>query len=137
MGDRIVVLDRGRIEQVGTPAELYGRPAGLFVAEFIGSPKMNVIEGPAAQAAGASAIGVRPEHCAVSLVGGTWAGRVAEREYLGSDTFLRVAVDGVGEVLARAGGGFAAQEGDRVFLTPDPAHIHRFDAGGRAMPASG
>src|SRR5687768_9449515 len=90
MADKIVVLNAGRIEQVGTPMELYRTPANKFVAGFIGSPKMNFVDGAEAAKHGAHAIGVRPEHLAASTTGGAWKGKVAVAEHLGSDTFLHV-----------------------------------------------
>ncbi|HWA50689.1 MAG TPA: ATP-binding cassette domain-containing protein, partial [Dongiaceae bacterium] len=72
MADKIVVLNAGNIEQVGAPLELYNRPANLFVAGFIGSPKMNFIGGAAAKEAGAATIGIRPEHNTVTKDGDGW-----------------------------------------------------------------
>ena len=69
MADKIVVLNKGRIEQVGSPLELYRRPANRFVAEFIGSPQMNIITGAPAAPFDAAAIGIRPEHLALSTSG--------------------------------------------------------------------
>ena len=66
MADKIVVLNAGNIEQVGSPMELYKTPKNLFVAGFIGSPKMNLIEGAPAAKHGAKTIGIRPEHLDVS-----------------------------------------------------------------------
>ena len=62
MADKIVVLDKGSVAQVGSPLELYNRPNGLFVAHFIGSPTMNTMTGPSAKKRGAATIGIRPEH---------------------------------------------------------------------------
>src|SRR5215216_1917145 len=64
MADRIVVLNKGNVEQVGSPLELYNKPDSLFVAGFIGSPKMNFITGDVAAKYRAQTIGVRPEHIA-------------------------------------------------------------------------
>ena len=133
MADKIVVLSAGRIEQVGSPLELYNHPRNLFVAGFIGSPKMNLIEGPLAAAKGAKTIGVRPEHIHLSRDAGDWSGTVRVAEHLGSDTFLHVQVEGAGQVTARAPGEFNVHHGDTVGLTPDPAHLYRFDANGDAM----
>ncbi|MGQ7844061.1 ABC transporter ATP-binding protein [Granulosicoccus sp. 3-233] len=130
MADKIVVLRAGHIEQVGSPLDLYREPANLFVAGFIGSPAMNIINGPAAEAYGAPTIGVRPEHMDLSHEGGAWRGVVGVSEHLGSDTFLRVDVEGVGTLTARADGEFPARHGDTVGLTPDPERMHRFDANG-------
>ncbi len=132
MADKIVVLNAGRIEQVGSPLELYTNPANRFVAGFIGSPKMNFIEG-GEFGSGVSAIGIRPEHLALSTESGEWSGVVTVSEHLGSDTFLHVQVDGQGLVTARAGGEFGVHHGDRVFLTPQPDKIHRFDSAGLAV----
>ncbi|MBW8322588.1 MAG: ABC transporter ATP-binding protein, partial [Rhizobium sp.] len=133
MADKIVVLNKGRIEQVGSPLELYHKPANLFVAGFIGSPKMNLISGAAATPHGAPTIGIRPEHVTLSTESGTWKGKVTVAEHLGSDTFLHISVDGIGQVTARAGGEFAARHGDTVFVTPDTDRIHRFDDKGLAI----
>jgi len=132
MADKIVVLNAGRIEQVGTPLDLYRAPANLFVAGFIGSPKMNLIEGPIAATYDASTIGVRPEHIRISSSAGDWKGTVRVAEHLGSDTFMHVDIEGVGPVRARAGGDYAASFGETVYLTPEPNRIYRFDAEGNA-----
>jgi multiple sugar transport system ATP-binding protein len=135
MADKIVVLSAGRIEQVGSPLELYRSPKNLFVAGFIGSPKMNLLDGGTAAEYGARTVGVRPEHLTLSTTEGKWPGTVTVSEHLGSDTFLHVKVDGVGTVTARADGEFPVHHGDRVFLTPEAERIHRFDGEGRAMAA--
>jgi multiple sugar transport system ATP-binding protein len=131
MADKIVVLNAGRIEQVGTPLELYRTPRNTFVAGFIGSPKMNLISGPEAQRLSAATIGIRPEHIGVSPAEGTWKGTVGVSEHLGSDTFFRVNNTGLGEMITvRAGGEVALGHGDTIYLTPDPDKIHRFDEQG-------
>ena len=133
LADKIVVLNAGCVEQVGSPLDLYRAPANLFVAGFIGSPKMNFIEGPEATKRGANTIGVRPEHLRVTHEPGEWLGTVGVAEHLGSDTFLHVNVDGIGQLTARSEGEFGIQNGECAYLTPDPARIHRFDAEGAAM----
>lgn len=131
MADKIVVLQAGVIEQVGSPLELYRAPKNLFVAGFIGSPKMNFIDGLEAKRHQAQTIGIRPEHIAVSTQSGVWKGKIGVSEHLGSDTFFHVTVAGFGEPLTvRAGGEVDLHYGDTVFLSPDPLHIHRFDAKG-------
>ena len=130
MADKIVVLNAGRIEQVGSPLDLYRSPKNLFVAGFIGSPKMNLIGGPEAESRQATTIGIRPEHLDLSMTSGAWRGTVAVSEHLGSDTFLHVKTDNVGTVTVRAGGEVAARHGDTVYLTPMPDKMHRFDAEG-------
>jgi multiple sugar transport system ATP-binding protein len=133
MADKIVVLNAGNIEQVGSPLELYKSPRNLFVAGFIGSPKMNLIEGPTAAKHGAKTIGVRPEHMSVSTTAGEWKATVGVAEHLGSDTFLHVHSDSVGPLTVRAGGDIGAHHGDTIFLTPDASKIHRFGPDGKAL----
>ncbi|MBB4144029.1 ABC transporter ATP-binding protein [Rhizobium rhizoryzae] len=133
MADKIVVLNRGNIEQVGSPLELYRKPANLFVAGFIGSPRMNLIEGKFAQANGAKTVGIRPEHIGLSRDSGLWEGTVTIAEHLGSDTFMHIEVPEVGTVTARAGGEFGVRHGDRVYLTPDETKLHRFNDRGLAL----
>ncbi len=131
MADKIVVLQAGVIEQVGSPLELYRAPQNTFVAGFIGSPRMNLLDGPAAAGYGAHTIGIRPEHIAISTEAGDWPGVVGVSEHLGSDTFFHVKCDAFPEPLTvRAGGELALSYGAKVFLTPDPAHLHRFDSKG-------
>ncbi|TPI70935.1 ABC transporter ATP-binding protein [Mesorhizobium sp. B2-8-9] len=133
MADKIVVLNAGNIEQVGSPMELYKTPKNLFVAGFIGSPKMNMIEGAPAQKYGAKTIGIRPEHLNISTSAGDWKATVGVAEHLGSDTFLHVQADGIGTINVRADGEVAVKHGDTVYLTPDKAKLHRFGADGRAL----
>jgi multiple sugar transport system ATP-binding protein len=130
MADKIVVLNAGRIEQVGAPLELYNNPRNVFVAGFIGSPKMNLIEGAEAAKHNAHTIGVRPEH--ITVGDGPWEGVVGLSEHLGSDSFLKVAVDGIGTLTVRAPGEVHARHGDRVRLAP-AGKIHRFDTNGLAI----
>jgi len=137
MADKIVVLNAGTIEQFGSPLELYERPNNLFVAGFIGSPRMNFISGNVAKGYGAATIGVRPEHLKVARDGSGWEGTISVAEHLGSDTFLYVDAGELGTLTARHIGEFSVAPGDRVRLTPDPTHIHRFDEEGRAIGPQG
>ncbi|AKS45766.1 sorbitol ABC transporter ATP-binding protein /mannitol ABC transporter ATP-binding protein [Octadecabacter temperatus] len=135
MADKIVVLQAGVIEQVGSPLELYHRPRNKFVAGFIGSPKMNQIEGAEAAKHNATTIGIRPEHVDVSLTEGTWKGVVGVAEHLGSDTFIHVHETGldVGEgdlFTVRISGNIEVSHGDTVYLTPQMDKLHKFDAQG-------
>ncbi len=132
MADKIVVLNAGRIEQVGSPMELYNHPKNTFVAGFIGSPKMNLIDGPEAAKHGATTIGIRPEHLEVVPEGG-WSGVVGLSEHLGSDTFLKVTTDAAGTINVRTGGEVMLRHGDRVNLAPLANKIHRFGADGKAL----
>ncbi|MEM6890456.1 MAG: ABC transporter ATP-binding protein [Pseudomonadota bacterium] len=128
MADKIVVLRAGNIEQVGSPLELYHNPRNTFVAGFIGSPKMNLIDGPEAAKHNARTVGVRPEHIEVSADTGPWSGVVGVSEHLGSDTFFHIHETGLAETITvRAGGEVGFSHGDRVHLTPRSDAIHRFD----------
>ncbi len=133
MADKIVVLNKGRIEQVGSPLELYRSPRNLFVAGFIGSPKMNFISGPKAAEKGAHTIGIRPEHMTLSTTEGAWKGTVTVAEHLGSDTFLHIATEGVGTITARCSGEMPVRHGDTVYATPDENRMHKFNAEGLAQ----
>ncbi|PRY92019.1 sorbitol ABC transporter ATP-binding protein /mannitol ABC transporter ATP-binding protein [Hasllibacter halocynthiae] len=129
MADRIVVLRAGRIEQVGTPLDLYRSPRNLFVAGFIGSPRMNFVEGEEAGRHGAHTIGIRPEHVRVGE--GPWRGTVGVSEHLGSDTFLHVHGTGLAETITvRAGGEVPLRGGDPVSLAPEEGKLHRFGPDG-------
>jgi multiple sugar transport system ATP-binding protein len=131
MADKIVVLHAGRIEQVGSPLDLYREPKNTFVAGFIGSPRMNLIGGAEAAKHDVTTIGIRPEHIGVSSASGTWHGKVGVSEHLGSDSFFHVHVDGMNDpITVRASGEVSLHHGDDVWLTPDVARLHRFDAKG-------
>ena len=131
MADKIVVLQAGVIEQVGSPLELYRTPRNKFVAGFIGSPKMNFIEGSEAAKHSAHTIGVRPEHITVSENEGPWSGVVGVSEHLGSDTFFHVHDTGLAETITvRADGEVGFRHGDRIHLSPREDVIHRFDEQG-------
>jgi multiple sugar transport system ATP-binding protein len=132
MADKIVVLNAGRVEQVGTPLELYNHPANLFVAGFIGSPRMNLLAEPGG---GGAKIGVRPEDLEVSREAGKWRGTVTIAEHLGSDTFFHIDVEGVGRMTVRTPGEFGLTPGETVWLTARPGRIHRFAADGSAIAA--
>ncbi|MEO1749105.1 MAG: ATP-binding cassette domain-containing protein, partial [Pseudomonadota bacterium] len=130
MADKIVVLQAGVIEQVGSPLELYKNPRNKFVAGFIGSPKMNFVEGEEAGRLGGSAIGVRPEHIEVSTKAkkDAWKGTVGVAEHLGSDTFIHVhGIEGCDPLTVRTGGEMSVSHGDTVYLTPEAGQIHKFD----------
>jgi len=134
MADKIVVLHGGIVEQTGSPLELYNHPANLFVAGFIGSPKMNLFTGKAAAEWKAATIGVRPEDISAARDQGKWKGTVSVAEHVGSDTFLYITVEGLGDVTVRAPGEFVAKPGQTVFITPEADHVvHRFDKDGKAL----
>jgi len=131
MADKIVVLHAGVIEQVGSPLELYLTPRNRFVAGFIGSPKMNFIEGAEAAKHNAQTIGIRPEHIDISSSEGTWRGKIGVAEHLGSDTFVHVHETGLTEMMTiRASGEVDFKHGDTVFMTPQADKLHKFGADG-------
>ncbi|MBB93890.1 MAG: sugar ABC transporter ATP-binding protein [Rhodobacteraceae bacterium] len=135
LADRIVVLNKGHVEQVGAPLELYENPASKFVAGFIGSPRMNFLTGPIAATLGAETFGIRPEDLAIGDTG-DWPGRVLLTEALGADTFVHVETDLSPEpLIARAPGRSSFRAGQPVALTPDPARIHLFDTDGQPVTA--
>lgn len=146
LADRIVVLSAGKIAQVGTPRELYERPENLFVAQFIGSPKMNImnctIDDGSYQLAGhaagtysfttdASHLGVRPEHIkTVSKSEGQCSGKIDLIEYLGSDSFVIVDCGALGHINVRCVGGTELNVGDEIGLRFDEAKLSFFDSKG-------
>ncbi|MBB4122029.1 ABC transporter ATP-binding protein [Martelella radicis] len=142
LADRIVVLRDGLIEQVGTPKELYAHPDNVFVAQFIGSPKMNVCDArvvaPALEAAGvtvgdADRIGIRPEHLRMVAENGMLTGQVILSEYTGGSSLLHVAVEGAGTFLVLAEGQEAPEPGASIGLSFDPRNLHRFDKDGLTL----
>ena len=131
MADQIVVLRAGQIEQVGTPMELYNKPANPFVASFIGSPKMNLIEGEFAKSQGCDTYGIRAEHIDLDKEQGEWTGTVSYSENLGSDTISYVTVEGMGSLTVRSEGAVFFEPGQAVYLTPRHSLIHKFSGGKR------
>jgi multiple sugar transport system ATP-binding protein len=130
LADRIAVLRDGKLEQVGSPAELYERPNSIFVAGFIGSPKMNFLTGKFAADHGCSTLGVRAEHLTVVESGGLWTGKVVHAEDLGSDNYLFVEVGSDEPLIVRQEGKLAIKVGATVSLSPKPGQLHKFDAQG-------
>ena len=138
LADRIVVLEFGKIAQVGTPRELYERPANLFVAQFIGSPRMNVVPVSSLSGVslpdGATSFGMRPEHIQLVDPGaGILDGTVDVLEYLGADTFLILSCGDAGQVTVRVNGNTTLVPGDSVGLSVPDALRHAFGADGLAI----
>ncbi|AZO20399.1 ABC transporter ATP-binding protein [Mesorhizobium sp. M1E.F.Ca.ET.045.02.1.1] len=132
LADKIVVLNAGRIEQIGSPMELYNSPANDFVASFIGSPKMNFIDG-AKLGETAKTVGVRPEHLTVDAKSGAWKGTVVHAEHLGADTNLYLDCEKAGLLTVRIFGVYNAEPGSTLYATPDPAKTYRFGADGKVL----
>ena len=135
MADRIVVLNKGYIEQEGSPMDLYNKPASEFVAGFIGSPKMNFVKGRYADAVGATTLGIRPEHFSMNGADDAWEGTVTLVERLGHDTILYVRVPDAGVLTVSLDGQHDHQIGDTVRIRPDNEYIHRFNAEGHPISA--
>lgn len=119
MADRVVLMRDGRIEQNGTPEELYNRPATAYTASFIGTPPMNIIT------RGDVSLGVRPEHLRVVSQGGHPA-RVKAVEHLGADSIILCNMEGQ-SVSVRQDGFSKCSPGDDVQLAWDPGSEHQFD----------
>ena len=152
LADRVVVLRDGVIEQVGSPLELYDHPANQFVAQFIGTPKMNVIDTAALPTLGGIVgaakaqdgfIGVRPESVIVNTDGsGALKGKVELVESLGADTLIYTQVGQAGEgrpksvqIVARQNTRTSLRAGDTVGLDIAPDAFHLFDRKGQAVTA--
>lgn len=133
LANKIVVLNDGNVEQIGSPMDLYNHPANLFVAGFIGSPQMNFIDGSRLDGEDAKTIGIRPEHISVDSDKGRWAATVTHAEHLGADTILYVDTDTVGQIAVRLFGQHNYDDGDRIFTTPNEDSIFRFDAQGQTI----
>ncbi|MCB1448327.1 MAG: sn-glycerol-3-phosphate ABC transporter ATP-binding protein UgpC [Rhizobiaceae bacterium] len=160
LADKIVVLKDGRIEQVGSPMELYHHPVNRFVGGFIGSPKMNFIKArigsasaggveillpggvrmtvPVAAQTAANGegveLGVRPEHLRVDD-SGPLSGTVIVVERLGSETFLHVELSLETIVIAQVSGGSTIRLHDQVRLSAVATACHVFSGDGTALPA--
>jgi multiple sugar transport system ATP-binding protein len=132
LADRIAVLRDGLVEQVGTPSELYERPNSLFVAGFIGSPKMNFLEGDFARAMDCTTLGIRAEHIDIAPQG-IWQGKVVHAEDLGSDNYLFVDIGATEPVIVRRSGKLDTKLGTNLFLQPQDQHLHRFDQAGKPI----
>jgi multiple sugar transport system ATP-binding protein len=131
LADQIVVLNAGNIEQVGSPTELYERPQTEFVATFIGSPKMNLLKGRAAEVARAATVGVRPEQITIGPEG-MWEAKLAFVEYLGNENIIYLDSE-FGQVIARTSQQVDTPFGSTVRFGYDPESLHRFGTDGRRV----
>ncbi|MES1151820.1 MAG: sn-glycerol-3-phosphate ABC transporter ATP-binding protein UgpC [Dongia sp.] len=155
MANRIVLMHKGVIQQVGTPSEVYSRPANTFVATFVGSPPMNLfpgrvddgtfigafglpLEGVAA-AEGAATLGIRPEQVQLVSTGtpGALAATVELVERVGADSFVVSQIASGVTITARVDGAKQIKEGDRVAVRLPPAELRLFDAAGLAVSREG
>jgi len=139
MADKIVVLNGGRVEQVGSPMDLYHKPNSRFVAEFIGSPAMNVfpvggdMRGLPVKPDTAF-IGCRPEHFELLPQGhGHLDATVRVKERLGGESLLYVSTTDGTELVAKVDGDDATENGAQIGLGIPEHRLHQFDASGRAI----
>ena len=131
MADHVILLRDGKIEQEGTPAELYAGPATTFAARFIGTPAMNLVPLEAVrpgEGAGLT-LGVRPEHIQITSNGGILA-TVTSAEYHGADTIVMAQVNGA-SLLVRAPGQVQIAAGSQVRLGWEREAVHIFDSEGK------
>jgi len=158
MASRIAVFSEGQIEQVGKPLELYHDPANLFVAGFIGSPKMNTMScqsesvssevtlpsgevvRPTRHVKSRDApryLGIRPEHIAVvSEKDADVRGIVSVAEHLGSDTFVYLDAQNMDDLIIRIQGDTKIQAGQKLGIQFQPNQVHLFDENGNALTTS-
>jgi multiple sugar transport system ATP-binding protein len=153
LGDRIAVFNKGIVEQLGPPMELYNRPANEFVAAFIGAPRINLIPRPPASGGAAphvalwnalagqapasvQRVGLRPEHLHLVAAGQGIPATVALAEHLGDSSIIHLRVEGVGELLTAKVGTESSQidAGQTVGMAPDAAWALAFAADGRLVP---
>ena len=149
MGQRIAILHRGVLQQVGTPRGIYERPANTFVATFVGAPGMNVLETgagrPDAKEPGepsthgrteVASVGFRPEDARlVAADAGDFAGAVALVEPLGPEALVHVRLDAGGTAVVRLREGAVPVAEERVGLAVPPEKLHAFGADGRRLDA--
>jgi multiple sugar transport system ATP-binding protein len=160
LADKVVVLNGGQIEQVGSPLELYHHPANLFVAGFLGTPKMGFLKGTLSRVDGQGCevaldagthiylprvsptlsvgdpvtLGIRPEHLDLAQPGQCQLAVTADvSERLGSDTFCHVVTDSREPLTLRIRGDLRSQYGERLNLLLDAQYCHLFDAQGVAV----
>ena len=149
LADRIVVLNAGRIEQVGTPLELYNKPDNLFVAEFIGSPKMNILDasndsgkvmigGKAVaksdKSANVAKLGIRPEHMtSTSKSKAKVSGVVRHTEHLGEYALGYVDLSDGATLTVKLEDEQSLSAGDEIHLTFDDVRVHLFDNAGKII----
>uniref|UniRef100_UPI00258F5332 ATP-binding cassette domain-containing protein n=1 Tax=Diaphorobacter sp. TaxID=1934310 RepID=UPI00258F5332 len=127
LAQRMIVMNAGNMEQFGTPEEVYHTPASTFVASFIGSPPMNLLNhAPGAQPG--TTLGIRPEHLDITADGG-WAVQVETVELLGAERLVYGRVGDEQLIVRIEEGAPAPQPGDTIHVTPRAHRLHTFDAG--------
>ncbi|SED00180.1 carbohydrate ABC transporter ATP-binding protein, CUT1 family [Rhizobiales bacterium GAS188] len=137
MADQVILMNDGAIEQTGTPAELYERPASMFAARFIGAPPMNLIESGSAGGEAGIVTGVRAEDMRLRPATGNGSdAEVASVEYLGADTIVGLKGKSGEAIAVRVQGRTEARIGERAGFAWDRTREHRFDrASGKRIDA--
>lgn len=125
MADRIVLMNAGRVEQAGTPEQIYAEPATTFAARFIGSPPMNLVPAEALGLPGAAVAGLRPEDIHIAAEG--VPARIVSAEYLGADLLVTLAI-GAAQVILRQPARTGLPAGPEVRLAWVPDALRLFDA---------
>ncbi|WP_395827369.1 ABC transporter ATP-binding protein [Collimonas sp.] len=160
LGDKIVVMNDGSIQQAGSPLELYQQPQNLFVASFIGSPKMNLFNGTVsavdrhalrikldsgqeinanvspenARVGAAVTVGLRPEHLLENAHSGEiFSGKVSIVEHLGEANFIYVTLQNGEDIVMRGDGNNTVHIGDSITLSAPSHAFHVFDSNGQAL----
>ncbi|MCP5085286.1 MAG: ATP-binding cassette domain-containing protein [Rhodobacteraceae bacterium] len=133
LADKIVVLRDGRVEQVGSPMELYNNPANQFVASFLGSPSMNFISADTVGGSSADTFGIRPEHIQLVEAGGRLDAKVVHVERLGGDTNVIVRTEAGQDLTIRLFGQHAVAVDTTVHLDFDDMHSFLFNAEGQRI----
>jgi ABC-type sugar transport system ATPase subunit len=161
MADRIVLMDKGEIQQIGSPGEIYDAPANTFVAKFVGSPPMNLVEGgiepgpgglffrgavrvPVGGAftglsAGPATLGIRPEH--IEIVAAAHPDAIAAKvdlvERVGSNSNVLLVIAERASLFASVNADTAVREGDEVHIRIPPQQVRFFDAAGKRVDGKG
>lgn len=133
LADRIVVLNNGVIEQVGTPMELYNKPKNKFVAGFIGSPQMNFIPASCLEMSDAETVGIRPENITFDGAQADLTGRVSHIEQLGGDTNIYADCGEAGLICIRLFGQHEAEVDSTISLHFDRDKMFKFDKDGNTI----
>ncbi len=152
MADRIVVMNEGVIQQVGTPQEIFNTPANLFVAGFVGNPHMNMLQGECVgrrkirigstvmgtdasvdEATGTVTVGLRPTDGEISAGNNALHGVVEAVEFIGSDSIATVSVEGAETLQIRFSANNVPEQGAEVCVHFSPANVHVFGRNGERL----
>jgi sn-glycerol 3-phosphate transport system ATP-binding protein len=127
LAQRMIVMNAGRMEQFGTPEEVYARPATTFVASFMGAPPMNLLR-HAPGVAGGEILGVRPEHLSMAAEGDGWSAQVETTEMLGAERLIYLRIGEEGLIVRTHADEAPPPVGSHVKVWTRPDQVHRFNA---------